>query len=864
MKTPRTPSLFSILKLTISLTVVVVSAITISLTYYTISQKSKVQLEEKADEYIESLATVLELPLWNLDERSIDRIGKAYAHNDLFDDITITDNMNNTYFTFHRDSRSSLVNRTRKIEHKGQVVGSVKISLTSLSSAEMNKRLLLSAITTLLAVVIVLIFVTGRVSRILLRKILRRFNDIVSDYGSGRYHTDKQNAPFEEFQSLVDVLTEMGIKISSQMTELRLAEQKYRSIFENALEGIFQTSPEGRLLNANPSMARILGFDPSTDPLTSIMDVSQQFYVHPERRLEFLQLLKEGKTVTGFQVQLYRKDRSKVWVSIYARPILSESGELRMVEGIVEDITQRKIAETALEESEARMRSVLDNLEIGVVLISRGMKVMVMNKYMRDLYPDVDPEQHPVCHQVLNPGHGSTCEYCPTLRTFEDGRVYETTMQAQHGKTVREYRIVSSPVLNASGEVTAAIEVVEDITDQLSLQSQLRQSQKMEAVGRLAGGVAHDFNNLLSIILGYGEIMLLDLSNNHPHHGQLEQIIRAGERARNLTGQLLAFSRKQVLEMNPVDVNTVVAGFERLLRRVIGEDIALELVLASGPCAVMADTGQLEQVFMNLAVNARDAMPDGGTLRIKTALVDLDEAYVAGKPEISPGKYVRVSVSDTGCGMDQETLERIFEPFFTTKGQGKGTGLGLATSYGIIKQHEGSIWVYSEPGKGTTFHVYLPLFKATAVSQPKKAPEPVNLKGWETILLAEDNDQVRKLALDILERQGYNVISASSGDEALAIMRDHTGPLHLLLTDVVMPGMNGRDLYERISHQLPDLKVIYMSGYTEDVIADRGVLNEGVHFIQKPFSLLSLAVKVRSVLDDGGTAARNTEESGML
>ncbi|MFZ5772140.1 MAG: ATP-binding protein, partial [Thermodesulfobacteriota bacterium] len=359
-------------------------------------------------------------------------------------------------------------------------------------------------------------------------------------------------------------------------------------------------------------------------------------------------------------------------------------------------------------------------------------------------------------------------------------------------------------------------------------------------------------------------LLLLDINKEHPFYEPLQQIYQAGMRARDLTRQLLAFSRKQLLAMQVVDINNVVKGFEKLLSRVIGEDVALQLQLPAQSLPVMADTSQLEQVLMNLAINARDAMPEGGTLSIETSRVMLDEHYADQRVSITPGNYVLIAVSDSGCGMDSDTMALIFEPFFTTKSRDKGTGLGLATSYGIIKQHGGYIWVYSEPGRGTTFKIYLPLASATAGRGKSHGPEPSDLRGNETILLAEDDQQMRNLTRIILMRQGYTVLVAENGQAALALLDHYKGPVHLLLTDVVMPGMNGKELSDRISARRPGVKVLFMSGYSGDVIAHRGVLDEGVNFIAKPFSAQAVAVKIREVLeaDQNGTSSPKRGSGG--
>jgi signal transduction histidine kinase len=381
-------------------------------------------------------------------------------------------------------------------------------------------------------------------------------------------------------------------------------------------------------------------------------------------------------------------------------------------------------------------------------------------------------------------------------------------------------------------------------------ETRIQQMQKMESIGRLAGGVAHDLNNLLSPILGYGELLQDGFPRDDPRRKSTRAIVSAAYRARDLVRQLLAFSRKQALEFKIVDMNQVLVGFEKLLRRTLREDIELDLALPSGLPAIRADVGQIEQVIMNLASNAQDAMPNGGRLTIESGVVDLDENYAKDHEDVHPGPFVMLAVSDTGNGMDLGTRERIFEPFYTTKGKGQGTGLGLATVYGIVKQHGGNIWVYSEPEHGATFKCYFPVDETSeAVVEESPAKVPQETRGEETVLVAEDNDEVRELAVNILKSQGFTVLAAADGKACLRLAEEHKGPIHLLLTDVVMPDMNGKELFQKISAQVPDIRVIYASGYTDDVIAHHGVLDEGINFLQKPFSVKGLALKVREVLD---------------
>ena len=388
-----------------------------------------------------------------------------------------------------------------------------------------------------------------------------------------------------------------------------------------------------------------------------------------------------------------------------------------------------------------------------------------------------------------------------------------------------------------------------DITERKKLEERLRQSQKMESVGRLAGGIAHDFNNLLTVITGYSELMLSQLEERSPLVKEVEEIKRAGERASSLTQQLLAFSRRQVLQPRVIDLNEVVSRVEKMLRRLIGEDVELRTVPGAGLWSVKADPGQIEQVLVNLVVNARDAMPGGGVLTIETGNVFLDEEYSLGHLPARSGHYVMLAVSDTGVGMDERTKSQVFEPFFTTKESGKGTGLGLSTVYGIVKQSGGYIWVYSEPGKGSTFKVYIPRTEERE-DDPRKAVPPVeDLRGEKTVLIVEDEESILKLSSAVLGGYGYSVLAAPGGEDGLRIAGKHEGEISLLLTDVVMPGMGGRELYERILQQRPKIKVLYMSGYTDKAIVRRGVLDPGTSFLQKPFSPISLARKVKEVLE---------------
>ena len=395
----------------------------------------------------------------------------------------------------------------------------------------------------------------------------------------------------------------------------------------------------------------------------------------------------------------------------------------------------------------------------------------------------------------------------------------------------------------------ARLVLANDVTERRTLEHQLQQSQKLEAIGLLAGGVAHDFNNLLTAILGHGDLALRRLRSGDPVRTNVEQITKAGQQATSLTRQLLAFGRKQILQPKIIDVNSIVDEMEKMLRRVIGENIAFRTVLHQQLGTVKADPGQVGQILMNLVVNARDAMPRGGKLTIETDNVYLDEDYARMHIAVVPGRYVMIAVSDTGVGMDEETQSRIFEPFFTTKKAGEGTGLGLSTIYGIVKQSGGNIWIYSEPGKGTTFKIYLPFVDQEPYELEVSKKTEATPSGNETILLAEDEELVRALARDILELYGYRVLEAASGKDALSICRQFDRRIDLLVTDVVMPEMSGRELADNVAALSPGIKVLYMSGYADGAVVHQGEVEEGANFIQKPFTTDSFAQKVREVLD---------------
>jgi PAS domain S-box-containing protein len=504
---------------------------------------------------------------------------------------------------------------------------------------------------------------------------------------------------------------------------------------------------------------------------------------------------------------------------------------------------ERKRGEEALRAREAHYRTILENIGDGVLITDRQGR-----------YLDVNPR---ACEVTGYPREellrlNTTDTYLPEERAGVLPRLAEI---ARSGSASYERSLLRKDGAVITVDVNARalpagnlLATLRDVTDRKRLEEQLRQAQKMEAVGRLAGGVAHDFNNVLTAIFGYADLLTEEFPAGSPARQDLEEIRKAATRASALTRQLLAFSRQQVLAPVVLSVNDLVEDVDKMLRRLLGEDVELRVTLARDAGNARADPGQLQQVIMNLVVNARDAMPTGGKLLIETADAELTEQYAELHQQVIPGPYVMLAVSDTGVGMDAQTKARIFEPFFTTKEKGKGTGLGLSTVYGIVKQSGGYIWVYSESGHGTTFKVYLP--RVDAPAEPQAPPrETATLSGTETILLAEDDEMLRPLTKGLLAKFGYTVLDAESAEQALAVAGAHQGPIHLLVADVVMPGASGRELARRLAQSRPETRVLYVSGYTDDAIVHHGMLEPGLKFLQKPFTPAALARKVREVLD---------------
>lgn len=630
---------------------------------------------------------------------------------------------------------------------------------------------------------------------------------------------------------------------------LRESETRFRRLAENARDLIYRYEfiPRRGFTYVSPAALPLTGYSPEEhyeDP-----DLGLKI-VHPDDR-PLLEAVLNGDYDRDQPLVLrwIRKDGSVLWTEQRNVPIFDETGRLAAIEGIARDITAMKAAEQALRESEAKYRLLADTTRDVIILHDIQGRITYVNRAGLE---------YAGCDEASVLGQPLLSFLAPEYQQSVDARMrervggdtstfrYEAGIVDSAGRRVI-FDVSSTPVIQ-DGAITQVLVVARDVTENRAIEAQLRQAQKMEAIGRLAGGVAHDFNNMLSVILGYGESLLEALPATHPWREDVLQIVEAARRSAQLTQQLLAFSRKQTLHPEALDLNAIVRGTEKMLRRVIGEDIVLTLDLAEGPLIVHADRSQMEQVILNLAINARDAMPQGGRLAIETRLKDVDRQQARRQPaELKPGRYAQLTVTDTGIGIDEDDLLHIFEPFFTTKGQ--GTGLGLATVYGIVTQSGGAVWASSQPGAGTTFTVCLPVLERTSPARADANRGESRRPGQgEHILVVEDESSLRGLLTHMLTTLGFRPTVVEGGAEALHLLEDPDFEPRALLTDVVMPGMNGLELANRARAARPGLKVVLMSGYATETIERHGLLDDETPLLQKPITLASLAETLRSAL----------------
>ncbi len=660
------------------------------------------------------------------------------------------------------------------------------------------------------------------------------------------YHPIRQGADIVGFMTTTRDVTER----KRVADELREREKQFRALFDFAPYGCAVTDLEGRYLMVNRSFGVTWGIG-AADVLGKTPGELGVVLAPEDAKRIAAELASTGALKLVEADASYRGITSTILISI--RPVEFAGKPARLA--VTVDMSEKKRAERALRQSEERIRLLLQSSNDLITIVDEQAQPLLADGAARAVMGYGAEELLGVNgFDAIHPDDLDLVRSVHLKALAEPGRKHRVEYRARRKDGSWSWVEVVGNNLCANPSIRGIVLNIRDITERKraeaereKLQAQLLQAQKMESIGRLAGGVAHDFNNMLGVILGHVDLALDNTALDQALRGDLDQIRKAAERSADLTRQLLAFARKQTIAPKVLDINQTVEGMLRMLRRLIGEDI--ELVWLPGPDAglIRMDPSQMDQILANLAVNARDAIEGTGKLVIETSRVTFDDEYCAEHAGFCPGEYVLLAISDNGCGMDAETRSHLFEPFFTTKDKGKGTGLGLATIFGIVRQNDGFISVSSEPGRGATFEVYLPTHQPTGSQQAQAVPTRETV-GKGTVLLVEDEPAIREVTVRMLGRLGYTVISAGSPGEAIELARNHIGEIDLLLTDVVMPEMNGRDLAKNLLSLHPGLKRLFVSGYTADVIAHHGVLDEGVHFLQKPFSIQALAAKVREVL----------------
>jgi two-component system cell cycle sensor histidine kinase/response regulator CckA len=628
---------------------------------------------------------------------------------------------------------------------------------------------------------------------------------------------------------------------------LRESEEKYRNILETIEEGYYENDLAGNFTFCNETVLKFFGLSREEFIGTNFRD-----YLSAEtaERLEasFRKIFRTGIPAEVIDYEVNAKDGSKRTIELSASLLKNVSGEPIGFRGITRDVTQKRKAELALRESEARFRTIFETAQDAIFLKDEDLKYTLVNPSMARLFGiDANDVIGRTDEVLFGPFEGARTR--PTELRVLRGEIIEEEENRTIGETQRTFHTIKVPISGNNGTFIGICGFSRDLTETKKLEAQLLQSQKMEAIGILAGGISHDFNNLLQAVLGYSQILMSNKPENDPEFDQLREIERAARRAGELTTQLLAFSRKVESKLRPVDLNYEVRQVERLLKRTIPKMIDIDMRLEDHITTINADPAQLEQVMLNIGVNARDAMPEGGRLVIETTNITLDESFCMRHPGSTPGDHVLLSITDTGVGMGEETLEHVFEPFYTTKEASKGTGLGLAMVYGIVKNHHGYILCESELGVGTTFKIYLPAIKTEAVESEEGAIAPVPRGKGETVLLIDDEEILTKIAEEALTRHDYQVITASSGEEGLRLYKENMKAVALIVLDLIMPGMGGKQCLDEILRLNPQAKVVIASGYSVEGSMEEDLLAKTFGYIRKPFDIRNMLTLIREVLD---------------
>jgi PAS domain S-box-containing protein len=830
-------------------TVAVVSSIALVISYGLAAKRAESQLEEKADEYIAFLKNILVVPMWNYDFETIEAVGQTYLQNDFIAGINIADSRGFIQMESQIPDESTSFVRVAQLYHHGLPIGQVKIALTSGHLIQLNRQFLWSLCLTIFINLLSLIIMTGLLLRWSLKKPLGQLDEIVNSYAAGDYQPFNREMPYIELQPLVETINKMGEQIEFQLTEIQKAEKKYRSIFENAIEGIFQSTPDGHIISANPAFAQILDYDSPEELMDTITDIGQQHYVDLNQREEFIRQLKQNGVISSFEVRLYRKDMSTIWVSINARPIYDSKGQLLHFEGLVQDITQRKKTETQLQQLSTAVEQAAENIMITdgqgrIAYVNPSFerssgysKAELINKDPRLLYTDENNAE------IYDDIWGAA-----TRGKTWTGRI---TRKKKDGEAIIEDVTVSS-IKSQTGRFLGYVSVNRDVTEKVKIENQLRQAQKMEAIGTLAGGIAHDFNNILGVIIGCSELALSNLSKDHSSGADIEKVLEAGLGAKSLVRQILTFSRQSKSESLPLILQPFLKEVTKFLRASLPATIDIQLSIDTPNGVVLADPIQIQQILMNLCSNSSHAMsPDGGKLFITLSDAKVSDAETAQLPDLKPGNYLKLTVRDTGSGIPEDCIHRIFDPFFTTKKISEGTGLGLSVVHGIVKKHDGAVLVDSIPGQGAIFDVFLPKLEHPDI---KIVAEHVSdlPKGTEQILLVDDEAILADILHRILTGLGYGVYTHTSSIKALEMFLENPDRFELVIVDHTMPELTGTMFAGEIRKIRPKLPIILCTGLNDKHAEEEANKAKISRMLIKPIRRDELALVIREVLDDYG------------
>jgi two-component system, cell cycle sensor histidine kinase and response regulator CckA len=829
------------------ITIILVSTLSFFIAHKVSQKKAQDHLNAKADEYISYLREFLIFPIWNYDNEAIEVIGNSYLQNDYIAGIKITDSRGETSFSVFKPDLVPLVTRNAHIEYLGQRIGAVNIALSSGYFNVWNRQFFWYFGFIILINLLSLIIMTGFLLRWSLNKPLQLLNRIVASYDSRDRIVINQNVPYTEFMPLINTLDGMGSEIQLRMTELRKAEKKYRSIFENATEGIFQSTLEGKIINANPAFAKILGYSDADEVVAQVFDIASQHYVNPKQRKEFLITLKEQNEVKSYEVQFKKKDHSIIWVSINAISIYDARGEFQYLEGLVQDITIRKKAATQLQRLSTAVEQVAENI---IITDAEGIIKYVNPAFEQSTGFSFD-NMYNTKHRLLGSDETDIRTYDEILRKVKMGKVWtgRITNRKKSGDPIIEEAIVS-PIKNPEGRFLGYVSINRDITIKAQYEVQVRQSQKMEAIGTLAGGIAHDFNNILGVIIGCSELVKKDLNHNDKALKDIEQILTAGMRAQKLVSQILTFSRQKPSKKIPLMLRPFIKEIINFLKATLPKFIKIKLTCHVDTSVVLADPIQLQQILMNLCTNASQAIGSNRGI-IEVILSQVDYTHTQTLPlGIKPGVYVMIKIKDDGPGISEKIKHKIYDPFFTTKGVGEGTGLGLSVVHGIIQKHDGRIFVESKEGKGTCFSVVLPQIDHVDIQIDTE--QIIDLPdGTEKILLVDDE----KVLLDIIDRilsnLGYDVHAYDNSKEALDAFLRNPGGFDLIVTDQIMPEMTGTRLIEQIRSVNPTVPIILFTGLNETELESFHPDQTGYNrIVKKPLRNADFAFIIRKVLDE--------------